>query len=66
MDESMHKSIVSLGVGGGETKGKVSVIEVSVNNPGPMFNNEGLVVMLMMASIVGMTLDGVVGPCGSW
>ena len=39
LDESMHKSTVSLGVGGGDTKGKEAVIVVSTNNPGPTFNN---------------------------
>ena len=54
----MHKSAVSLGVDGGDTKGKEFIIEVSPNNPGPTFR--------MMVSIVGITLAGVVGTCGSW
>ena len=39
LDESMHKSTVSFGVGGGDTKGKGAVMVVSTNNPGPTFNN---------------------------
>ena len=39
LDESMHKSVVSFGVGGGDTKGKEAIMVVSTNNPGPTFNN---------------------------
>ena len=45
LDDSMHKSTVSLGVGGGDVKGKGAVIEESVNNPRPTFNNGGAVVL---------------------
>ena len=62
----MHKSTVSLGVGGGSTKGKESIMEVSKNNPGPTANNEGVVTLSKAVSTVGITLAGVVGPCGSW
>ena len=61
LDESMHKSTVLFGVGGGDTKGKGSIMVVSANNPGPTFNN-GEAGMLLTT---GMTLVGVVSPCGS-
>ena len=48
LDDSMHKSTVSLGVGGGDMKGNGFVIEVSMNKPGPMFNNGGAVVLLTL------------------
>ena len=61
----MHKSIVSLGGYGGDTKGKEFVIEVSVNNPGPTFRMMGVVVPSTVVSIVGITLAGAIGACGS-
>ena len=60
----MHKSVVSLGRDGGDTKGKEAIIEVSTNNPGPTFKMMGVVVLSTMVSIVGITLAGAV--CGSW
>ena len=61
MDDNMHKSALSLGGDGGDTKGKESITEVSTNNLGPTFKMMGVVV-----SIVGIMLVGVVGACGSW
>ena len=66
LDDSMHKFVVSLGVGGGDTKGKGAIIEVSVNNPGPTFNNSGMVVLLTVVSMVGIIVIGAIGHCRSW
>ena len=66
LDDNMHKSIVSLGGDGGDTKGKEAVIEVSENNPGATFRMIGVVMLSTVVSIVGITLTGVVGACGSW
>ena len=66
LDDSMHKSTLSLGVDGSDTKGKGAFIEVSVNNPGPMFNNGGAVVLSTIVSMVGIMLACAIGPCGSW
>ena len=66
LDDSMHKSAVSLSFGGGDTKGKGAVIEVLVNNLGPTFNNSGATVLLTVVSIVGIMLVGAIGPYGSW
>ena len=66
LDERMHKSAVSLSVSGGDTKGKGSIIEVSVNNPWPTFNNGGVAVLLTVVSTVGIMLAGSIGPCRSW
>ena len=65
LDESMHKFAVSLGAGGGGTKGKEAIMEVSVNNLGPTANNEGVAVSSKAVSIVGITLGTVVNPYGS-
>ena len=65
MDESMHKSIVSFGVGSGDTKGKESIMVVTTNNPGPTFNNGEAGVFSTMVLIAGMTLACVVIPCRS-
>ena len=62
----MHKSGLSLGKYGGDTKGKEAVTEVSANNPGPTFRMMGVVVPSTVVSIVGITLAGVVGACASW
>ena len=66
LDQSMHKSAVSLGAGGGGKNRKEVVMVVSENNSLPTTNNEGVVAFLKEVSIVGMTLTGVVGPYGSW
>ena len=65
LDESMHKSAVSFGVGGGDTKGKEAIMVVSENNPGPIFNNGGADVLSIIMLIAWMTLACVVAPCGS-
>ena len=65
LDESMHKYIVSFGVGGGDTMGKEVVMVVSANNPGPTFNNRSASVLSTIVLIAGMTLACVVTLCGS-
>ena len=65
MDETMHKSVVSFCVGGGDTNGKGAVIVVSTNNPGPTFNNGEAGVLSTIVLIVGTILALVVTPCGS-
>ena len=65
LDESMHKSAVSFGVDGGDTKGKDSIMGVLENNPRPTFNNGEAGMSLTMVLIVGITLAGVVSPCRS-
>ena len=65
LDETMHKSVVSFCVGGGDTEGKGAVMVVSTNNLGPKFNNGEAGVFSTMVLIVGMTLACVVFPCGS-
>ena len=65
LDETMHKSIVSFCVGGGDTKGKGAIMVVSENNPGPTFNNGEVGVLSTIVLIAGTTLVCVVVPCGS-
>ena len=65
LDESMHKYAVSFGVDGGDSKGKESIMVVSTNNPGPTFNNGEAGMLSTMVLTVGITLAGVVSPCGS-
>ena len=65
LDESMHKSAVSFGVSGGETKGKEVVMVVSTNNLGPTFNNGEAGMLSTMALTAGITLACVVIPWGS-
>ena len=65
LDESMHKSAVSFGVNGGDTKGKQVIMVVSANNPGPTFNNGEAGMLSTMVFTTGITLAGVVNPCGS-
>ena len=65
MDESMHKSAVSFGVDGGDTKGKEAVMVVSKNNPGPTFNNGEAGMLSTMVLTAWITLVGVVSPCES-
>ena len=64
-NESMHKSAVSFGVSNGDTKGKEAVMVVSANNPGPTFNNGEAGMLSTMVLTAGITLAGVVVPCGS-
>ena len=66
LNESMHKSTILLGVGGGGTKGKEAIMEVSENNPRPIANNEGVAVLSKAVSTVGITLVGAVVPYGLW
>ena len=65
LHESMHKSTVSFGVHGGDTKGKGVVMVVSKNNPGPTFDNGEASMLSTMVLTVGITLECVVIPCGS-
>ena len=65
LDESMHKSAISFGVGGGDTKGKEAIMVVSVNNPGPIFNNGETNMLSTMVLTAGITSACVVIPCGS-
>ena len=65
LDESMNKSAVSLGVGGGETKGKGAIMVVSTNKLGPTFNNGEAGMLSTMVLIAGTTLACVVAPCRS-
>ena len=61
----MHKSVVSFGVSGGDTKGKGAVMVVSENNPGTIFNNGEVGVFSTMVLTTGITFACVVIPCGS-
>ena len=65
LDDTMHKSIVSFCVGGGDTNRKGAVMVGSVNNPGPTFNNGGAGVLSTIVLIAGMTLACVFVPCSS-
>ena len=65
LDETMHKSVVSFCVAGGDTNGKGAVMVVSTNNPGPTFNNGEAGVFSTIVLIAGTTLACVVVPCGS-
>ena len=65
LDESMHKSTVSFGLIGGDTKGKESVMVVSKNNLGPTFNNGENGMLSTMVLNAWITLLSVVSPCGS-
>ena len=65
LDESMHKSAVSFGVNGGDTKGKEAIMVVSANNPRPTFNNGEASMLSTMVLITGTTLACEVVPCRS-
>ena len=65
MIESMHKSAVSFGVDGGDTKGKATVIVVLENNPRPTFNNGEAGMLSTMVLAIGMKLAGAVSPYGA-
>ena len=65
LDETMHKSIVSLCVGGGDTNRKGSVMVGSVNNPRPTFNGGEAGVFSTIVLVTGMALACAVAPCGS-
>ena len=61
----MHKYAVSLGVSGGDTKGKEAIMVVLENNPRHTFNNGEAGMLSTMVLTSGITLAGVVSPCGS-
>ena len=63
--ERTHKSIVLVGFGGEGKDGKEAVRDVSANNPRPTTNKEGMAMLSMEVSMVGMTWYGVDGPCRS-
>ena len=65
LDETMHKSEVSFGVGGGDTKGKGDIMVVSANKPGPTFNNGEASMLSTVVLTIGTTLACVVIPCGT-
>ena len=65
LDETMHKSVVSFCVSGGDINEKGVIMVVSANNPGPKFNNGEAGVLSTIVLIVGTTLACVVTPCGS-
>ena len=65
LDESMHKSAMSFGVDGGNTKGKEAVLGVSRNNPRPTFNNGEASIFLTMVLDAWIKFVGAVIPCGS-
>ena len=65
LHKSMHKSTVSFGVNSGDTKGKEVIMVVSANNLGPIFNNGEAGMLSTMVLAIGITLAGVVCPCGS-
>ena len=65
LDESMHKYVVSFGVGGGDTKGKEAVVVVLENNLGPTFNNGEDGMLSTMVLTAGITFVCVVIPCRS-
>ena len=65
LDESIHKSAISFGFDGADTKGKEAAMVVSTNNPGPTFNNGEAGMLSTMVLITRITLTGVVSPCTS-
>ena len=65
LDETMHKSTISFCVGGGDTNEKGAIMVVSVNKPGPTFNDGEAGVFSTIVLVMGMTLACVVAPCGS-
>ena len=66
LDESMHKSAVSLGSDGGGKNRKEVVMVILGNNTVPIASNERVALFSKEVLMVGMTLAGVVGPYGSW
>ena len=65
LDERVHKSTVSFDAGGGGKDRKEVVIDVSTNNLEPTADKEGMAMLSMEVSMVGMTWSSVAGPCGS-
>ena len=64
LDEIVHNSVVSVGTVGGGRDGKVSAIGASANNLGLTVDKDGMDMLSMVVSMVGMTCLGVVGTCG--
>ena len=62
LDESMHKSAVSFGVGSGDTKGKESIMVALENKLGSTFNNGETDMLSTMVLTAGITLVGAVSP----
>ena len=62
----MNKSTVPLSVGVGCNNKKEVVMFISMNNPGPVANNGGVIVLSTIVLMVGITLVGAIGLCGSW
>ena len=65
LDETMHKSIVSFCVDGGNTNGKGAIMVGSVNNPRPTFNGGEAGVFSTTMLVARMTLACAVAPYGS-
>ena len=65
LDETMHNSVISFCIGGGDTNKKGAIMVVSANNPGPTFNNWEAGMLLTMVLTTGITFTCVVIPCGS-
>ena len=61
-DVIVHKSNMSVDIGGGGKDKKVSVIGVLENKPEPTIDKEGMDVMSMEVSMVGRTCSSVFGP----
>ena len=62
LDVIVQKSAMSIDLGGGGKDGKVSVIGVLANNPGPIVDKEGMDTFSITISMVGMMCFDVVGP----
>ena len=62
LDERTHKSVVSVGSGGGGKDGKVAVIGVLANNPKPTADKEGIATIWMEVSMIRLTWYGVANP----
>ena len=65
MDVILHKSTMTVGVGGGGKDGKVSIIGVLENKLGITLDKEGMEMLSMVVSMVGMMCLDVASPCGS-
>ena len=65
LDVIVHKFIVSVGKGRGGKYGKVSPLGVLENSPRRTTNMEGMEMLSMVVSMVGMTCCDVAGPYGS-
>ena len=65
LDVIVHKYDTSIGVGGGGKEKKVSFIGVLENKTEPTIDKDGMDMLSMVVSIVGMICSNVVGPFGS-